>query len=123
MESILTSIKAMFGINEDVDFHDMVLIIHINAAIASLFLLGMQSADKFSITGDSETWDDLLAGENNLDYVKQYVFIRCKLMFDPPAHSFVISSYDDQLKKLEFHINAATDKMVVGTPPVEDEED
>lgn len=112
----------MLGIQEEEDQHDAVIIMFINSAISTLSQMGMTSADKFTIEDDGATWEELLDGEFDLEFIKPYIFIKTKLVFDPPAHSFVINAYQDQLKELESRINIQVDRLI-NTDNEESEDD
>ena len=102
MDSILTSIKKMLGIEEDYQHFDPELIIFINAAFGVLFQLGVGPTDKpFTISDDGAEWDDFKVGDQ-IETVKSYVFAKVKLQFDPPSSSFVLSSYQDLIKEFEW---------------------
>lgn len=104
MESILVSIKKMLGVFQDGDVYDVDLIFHINTMLMTLFQLGAFSRP-FSITGPEETWDELLEGDPyKLEAVKSFVYLKVKLIFDPPSNSFVIEAYERQIAELEWRI-------------------
>ncbi len=103
MESILASIKKMLGIVSEYQAFDPELIIYINGAFMTLHQLAIGPEKPFRITGSSETWDQFVGPE--LEAVKTYVFMKVKLIFDPPENSSVQQSYQDQIKELEWRMN------------------
>lgn len=110
MDSILTSIKKMLGIESEYDHFDPELIIFINSVFGILFQLGVGPTDEpFVIKGNDEKWDDFIDGEQ-IETVKSYMFMKVKLLFDPPSSSFVLSSYQDLIKEFEWrcHVHAET---------------
>lgn len=110
MDSILTSIKKMLGISkEDVDF-DTDIIIHINAALMTLKQIGIGPEEGFSIMSEGETWTNYL-GESlsNLQIVKPYVYLKVKLIFDPPTSSFVAESYKRMIDEFEWRLRLETE--------------
>lgn len=110
MDSILTSIKKMLGIEEDYTHFDPELIIFINSVFGILFQLGVGPTDEpFVIKSKDEKWEDFIE-DTQIETVKSYVFMKVKLLFDPPASSFVLSSYQDLIKEFEWrcHIHAET---------------
>lgn len=108
MESILTSIKKLLGIEEEYEHFDTDLIIHINSVFMILNQLGVGPDTCFSITGKEETWNEFL-GEDKLELVKPYVFMRVKLLFDPPQGGSVMESYNKQIAEYEWRLNVAVD--------------
>lgn len=108
-ESILNNIKKLLGIAEDYTEFDTDIIILINSAISVLNQLGLGSDDTFSITGSTETWSDLLGEHKDLEMVKNYIYLKVRVVFDPPSQSYVLSAYNEQIKELEWRINVAVD--------------
>lgn len=108
MEAILTSIKKMLGIAEEYTHFDADIIIHINSVLAILEQLGVGN-DGFSITGSSENWNDFLRDNKKLEMVKLYVFLKVRLLFDPPQNSSLIEAVNRQISELEWRINVAAD--------------
>ena len=109
MESILNSIKKLLGIAEDYDHFDSDIIMHINSVFATLTQLGVGPEDGFSINDESEKWEDFLPEERMLHSVKSYMFMKVKLIFDPPLSSAVIECTKEQIKELEWRLQVAVD--------------
>lgn len=100
-QSILKTIRKMIGPSEDYTYFDTDLIIHINAAFSRLCQLGVGTENPFMIQGELETWNDFI----DISYqeeVKQYIYLKTKLMFDPPANGSVINTYKEQIDMLEW---------------------
>jgi hypothetical protein len=113
MESILTTIKKMLGIEEEcVDF-DMELIPAINSAFFFLTQLGVGPSSSFVITGDSETWDDFIPEDvfGNHRAIRSYIHLRAKLIFDPPANSTLTQSIEKMISELEWRLNVTGDSI------------
>jgi len=108
-ESILDSIKKLMGADHLYDAFDEDLIIHINTVLGILSQMGVRSVLGFSIKGRHETWGEYLENELNLEMVKTYVYLKVKLIFDPPSNSSVIKAYEDSIKELEWRINVEVD--------------
>lgn len=104
MESILNSIKKLLGILKDYDEFDTDLIININSAFMILNQLGVGPKEGFHITGPEESWNAFLGERNDLEATKTYVYLKVKLMFDPPSSSFVLSSINEQIGELEYRL-------------------
>lgn len=106
MESILTSIKKLLGIEEAYDHFDTDIVIHINSAFMVLRQLGVGPAEGFRITGSSETWDDYLGDNILLEGVKTYVYQKTRLMFDPPTSSAHMEAMKSAIAEFEWRLNA-----------------
>ena len=109
MESILTSIKKLLGITEEYKHFDTDIILHINTVFMILNQLGVGPQKCFSITGDSEIWDDFLLDELDLESVKTYIFLKVKMVFDPPLSSAVAESMNRMINELEWRLNVAAE--------------
>ena len=112
MESILTSIKKLIGPTEEQTHFDTDIIIHINSVFSDLASLGVGPVEGFSITDASTTWEKYFEGfpyPDLLNNIKTYMYLRVKLLFDPPTNSSVLKSYEQQIEKYEWKINAAVD--------------
>lgn len=102
-DSILNDIKKALGITEDYTAFDQEIILHTNTAIMFAEQLGLPP---FKITGKAETWDQYLAGiTKNLEAVKTYLYLQVRLVFDPPANSFVVTAIEKQLQEYAWRIN------------------
>ena len=84
-ESILTSVKKMLGPEEDYEHFDPDLIIHINSVLATLNQLGVGPDEGFSIEDKNAKWSDFITDERLLNLVPTYVYLKVRLLFDPPT--------------------------------------
>ena len=102
MNSILNSIKKMLGIEPEDTSYDNELVLHINSVLGICFQLGVGPKDRpFRITGQNEQWSSFIP-EDQIETVKDYMFAKVKLIFDPPLNSFTISLYQDLAKEFEW---------------------
>ena len=101
-ESILTSIKKLLGIAEDYEHFDADLIIHINTFLTRLYQVGV-GAKNFAIYDKTATWADFL-GEDEVKFqqAKAYVYIRTKLLFDPPQSGAANEAFKEAMRELEW---------------------
>lgn len=110
MDSILTSIKKLLGITEEYEQFDSDIIMHINSVLSILTQLGVGPSDGFRITDASSIWSDFIPDESkNLEDVKSYVFLRVRLLFDPPLSSIVVESMNRMINELEWRINVSAE--------------
>ena len=103
--SILTSIKKLLGVASTDTSFDTDIIMDINSALMTLQQLGVGPSTGFYISSDAEEWADLLVDRIDLEAVKIYIFLKTKLVFDPPQNSFLVESIKNQISELEFRIN------------------
>lgn len=105
MESILTSIKKMLGIESDYDIFDADIIMHINSVLMDLNQLGVGPSEGFFIEDDTSEWTDFIPIVGQIEAVKSYIYLRVKLLFDPPSTSAVFESMNRQIEKMEWRLN------------------
>lgn len=115
MESILTSIKKLLGIGEEYTSFDLDITMCINTALAVLTQLGVGPTTGFVITDANTTWNDYLGEDNRLEMVKMYVYLRTRLMFDPPLSSAVTEVIKSQISEYEWRINVQVESMEATT--------
>ncbi len=111
MDSILTSIKKMLGIVEADTSFDIDVVMHINSVLFILTQLGVGPAIGFVIKDKSEKWTDFLSDEVTLESVKSFVYMKVKLLFDPPLSSAVIESTNKLISELEWRLQVAADPL------------
>lgn len=114
-QSILKTIKKMLGIDENHKAFDLDVIVDINATFLTLNELGIGPEYPYAITGESETWSDFLGDqEKYLAGVQTYVYMRVRLMFDPPSNSFLVDSMQKQIQEFEwrFTVQPKDDKSL-----------
>lgn len=108
-ESVLTSVKKMLGIAEEYEHFDADLIMHINSVFSVLTQLGVGPSEGFMIEGKHAAWKDFILNEKELALVKSYIFLKVKLLFDPPLSSAVLECYKLQIAEYEWRLNAVAD--------------
>ena len=109
LESILNSIKKLLGIDETYEAFDTDIIMHINSVFSVLNQLGVGPEEGFYITGDTQTWTDFLGDRKDIELVKSYVYMKVRLIFDPPQSSAVIESMNRAVSEFEWRANVAVD--------------
>lgn len=105
MESILTSVKKMLGPGMEHTMFDVDIIIHINSVFAILTQMGVGPSEGFMIEDDTATWLDFTADSKTMEFVKTYVYLKTKLVFDPPDRSAVLQAYQESIRELEFRLH------------------
>ena len=108
MESILTSIKKLLGLDANYTPFDADVLAGINSALATLTQLGVGPKEGFIVCGPSETWRDFIGCRSDLGQIKQYVYLKTRYMFDPPQGG-VLSAMNEVIKELEWRINTVVD--------------
>lgn len=109
-EKILSSIKKLLGLNDGVTVFDTDIVIHINTVFANLAQMGVGPQDSegknigFKISTGNEVWGDFTDNDILIENVKTYVYIKVKMVFDPPTSSALIDAYNAQAKELEWRL-------------------
>lgn len=106
--SILNDTKHALGLHAEETSFDTTLVMHINTVLSVLNHLGAGPVEGFMITDDSQTWDEFF-DNMVLNSIKSYVFLRVRLLFDPPATGFTSAAFERQYAELEFRIISEVD--------------
>jgi len=111
MESILTSIKKMLGPTAEYEYFDPDIIMHINTAFMELNQLGVGPSEGFRIEDESTTWNEYIPEDDKrFEAVKTLIYLKVKLVFDPPASSTILESMNRTIDRLEWRLNAAAEE-------------
>ena len=116
-ESILKSTKKILGLDETYTPFDLDVITHINAAFSLLNQLGVGPEDGFMIEDEVTVWDDYPVPDNQLHLIKTYVFLKVRMLFDPPTMSFLIEATNNQIKEYEWRLNLFREWALDPTDP------
>lgn len=109
MESILTSVKKMLGIDDTYEYFDADIIMHINSVFMILNQLGVGPESPFGIEDDTSEWQDFSEDIGFIQLVKTYMFMKVKLMFDPPQSSSAVEALNRQISEFEWRLNVQVD--------------
>jgi hypothetical protein len=128
--SILTSIKKLLGLSETVTNFDGDILIHINTVIANLNQMGIGPVDGMIIEDSSVTWDQFFTNDSHdipvieeaedgsyeetsetiikdkklQQQVKSYIFLKVKLLFDPPSNGNLLKAMKENAEELEVRL-------------------
>lgn len=109
MDSILTTIKLMLGIPENYKHFDNSIITHINTVLMTLSQIGVGPKDPVLITSEIDFWEKVLGEVTNLEAVKTYVYLKVRVLFDPPASSTLLESLNRQASEFEWRLNVQSE--------------
>lgn len=112
-DSILDTIKQMLGLEPSYSAFDTDIITHINSAFSTLQQLGAGPTNGFAIVDSSLGWSSFTLNKVYLAQCKSYVYIRARLLFDPPVTSFHIESLKEQRLEMEWRLRVAAEQDVV----------
>lgn len=107
MDSILDSTKKALGVDTGNTAFDPEIILHINSVMSTINQLGVGPDNGFAIEDSAAVWADFLGDDIRLNDVKQYVFLKTRVVFDPPTGSFhLVNSMKEMITELEWRISA-----------------
>lgn len=96
--------KKTLGLDASYDVFDTEILLHINSVFSTLTQLGLGPEVGFTVEPDTE-WSEFLSEDASFNAVKTYVYLRVRLLFDPPATSFHLDAIQEQIKELEWRLN------------------
>ena len=105
MNSILNSVKKVLGLEETYTSFDVDILMHINSMFGVLHQLGIGPDAGFVIEDDSSVWSDFLDDDVLLNSAKTYVYLRVRMLFDPPTTSYLITAMEKQISEIERRLN------------------
>lgn len=104
--SILNSTKKILGLSAADTSFDQDVLTAINSAFSDLSDLGVGPVDGFTIEDDEATWDDLaIVLPNQINSVKTYIYLKVRLIFDPPQTSYLLEALQKQITEHEWRMN------------------
>ena len=103
MDNILASIKKLLGINPEYQEFDQDIIMHINTVFMILNQLNIGPSEGFAIVDGLEEWGDYTTALNE-NAVRTFIYLKVKLMFDPPTSSVLMDSINNTLAELEWRL-------------------
>ena len=110
-QSILSTIKQMLGLTDDLTAFDTEIIMHINSVFTILNQLNIGPDDGFEITGYEETWDAYVDNVSLATMVKEFIYLKVRMIFDPPASSTVSDAYNQRIAELEWRMNIQSERL------------
>jgi hypothetical protein len=118
--NILQSVKKTLNLAADYEAFDQDVIMHINAVFSTLHQLGVGPGTGFAIEDGGETWQQFLGNDPRLNNIKTYIYLRVRLLFDPPTTGFHVTAMKEQISELEWRINTHREdtQWTDPTPPV-----
>jgi hypothetical protein len=113
MDSILTTIKKLLGLEEEDTHFDMDIIMHINGALLTINQLGVGGDSCMLILDSSAKWVELFGERSDMEAVKILIYLKVRLMFDPPTTSYVLEAIKSQILEIEWRLMHQVEKGAV----------
>lgn len=111
--SILQTIRHMLGgVVDDESHFDLDLKVLINAAFTKLCQLGVGPETPFKIEDESTEWGEF--EYDDIEMVKESIFLYVKNVFDPPSNSSVLQAYKDRAFEDDFRMTIMAEEIKDG---------
>lgn len=110
--SILKSIRKNLDIPDDCTEYDDMVIMAINSSIMTLGQNGVCPTN-FVVTGDDQTWSDLLDGSSNKECAKMYIQLGTRILFDPPSNASVLNAYTSLQKEYLWRLRHSVEEETI----------
>ena len=110
-DSILNTIKKMLGISTEDTSFDTDIITDINSVFSILAQLGVGPDEGFVIVDKTSKWSDFIDfTDNQLHQLKSYVYIKVRLLFDPPTSTIHVEALKQLANEFEWRLNVAAER-------------
>lgn len=114
-DSILESVKKALGIGPELTAFDLDIVMHINTVFTTLHQLGVGEPG-FTVEDKEATWDQFYNQTHNLHAIRTYVYMRVRIIFDPPVSAYGIQSLENACKELEWRLNHEVEMVIPNAP-------
>lgn|SRR5690606_14367685 len=111
-DSILDSVKKVLGLDPGLTAFDLDITMHINSVFLTLHQLGVGKPN-FTIEDREATWDDFVTPNTNREAVRSYIYMKVRLLFDPPASAYGMQSFEKMCNELEWRLNVLQEEEPV----------
>lgn len=114
--SILESMKQLLKVAEDDESFDIDIIMHINSVFSDLEQFGIGPDGGYMIEDKTQKWTDYLSNDFRMNSVKSLMYLKIRLLFDPPQFGPGITSIEAKIKEYEYRLSV-TREGDVWVPP------
>lgn len=109
-QSILATTKKALGIHDTNTDFDPDVIMYINSVLPTLRQLGVGPSTGYAIAGRENSWSELLGGGAKYNDVQSYIYMKVRMLFDPPGTSYHLNAMEEMIKEAEWRINASREE-------------
>ena len=111
-ESILMSIKKLLNVAEDDPAFDTDIGMLINNEFMTLHQLGIGPDEGFSVKDADASWSDFSKDKSIIETVKTFIYLKVRMIFDPPASSVVADAINSRIHELEWRLNVQAERII-----------
>ena len=116
--SILATIKKMLGICDE--SFDTDIKVCINTILISLIQIGVGPQQGFVVIDENQTFEEFCGSNLQLESVKMYIYLKSKLMFDPPSNSNITQTFEKAISEIEWRLNRSAETNNLTYPDLEE---
>lgn len=109
-DSILMSIKKLLNIDYKDTAFDTDIKFLINNEFMTLQQLGIGPEAGFSVEDVGTEWEEFSTDNTLVKTVKAYIYLRVRMLFDPPASSVVADAINSRINELEWRLNVQAER-------------
>lgn len=114
-DSILNSTKKILGIGADYTAFDLDILTLINSTLSIVEQLGISFEPDFAVEDETASWSDLELPQNQLNLIRTYVFLKVRMLFDPPNTGYLIDAMNKQIAEYETRLNLLREEALPPT--------
>lgn len=107
--SILNDIKKVLNVDKDYKAFDLDIMLFINSALSTLRQVGFDPSPGFRVTDATQTWFDYYGDDSKSDMVREYIYAKVRLSFDPPQNSFGQEAIKSSISEIEWRLHFEDD--------------
>lgn len=100
--NVLSDVKKLLGMEADYTDFDTDIILHINSVIMTLNQLGLKT--KVNVIDSKTLWEDIYSSTDNMDAIPVYVYMKTRLVFDPPSSGYVTTALTQAIDELTWRL-------------------
>jgi len=101
MGDVLSEIKQSLGVDPSVQEYDVDIVMHINSVYT---VLNQICNAPLTVITNETNWSDLIANVPEAIFVKSYLYVSVKILFDQPQLSFLLKALQDQKAEYEWRL-------------------
>jgi hypothetical protein len=101
---ILADTKKILNIDPSDTAFDLDILTHINSTLGILSQMGVGPSGGFFIEDDGNEWDELLLPGDQLALVRTYLYLKVRMLFDPPGTSYLVEAMEKQINEHEHRL-------------------
>lgn len=116
--SILNDTKKALGLAPDYLAFDPDIVMYINGVLSELNQIGIGPVSGFAIEDAAATWEEFLGDDPRWNGVKTLMYLKVRLLFDPPGTSFAIAAFEKMIEQATWRVSVLRESMGYPSAPL-----